>query len=464
MDYLKYYGLVVEPFSNAPVSRFYYNSKQHSEAMIKLTYAVKHMRGLAVVEGAIGTGKTTLARRMLEQLPENEYEAAMLVIVHSEITANWLLKRIALQLGVDKPAGNKLNMLSQLYKRLVEIYKQGKKAVVLIDEAQMLRTREIMEEFRGMLNLEVPERKLITFIMFGLPEISDHLKIDEPLRQRVAMRYRLQPLDLEATGHYIIHRLRMAGARKMFFTVEAIKAIHYYTRGNPRQINTCCDNALLEGFLRKQPIIDRRLIEHVAKELGLPHVPGDSTQSEVRTRDTTDMGFGASGGPAIQKDTQPQLSGTYYSVQPGTVDNVAGDTPKPEAPPAAAAEPVSAATPPPPPAPKSPSDVAQTVRRSTAVGMLNSEEKRRILEELDRSLGLTRNVSTTKPFIPKQPSTPLQKEDVEDESTVDAVANPRSTQPMLAARQKAEQENPAPQPEQDASADPDEDTTETAEG
>jgi|GEM_PF-194238 len=456
MDYLKYYGLVVEPFSNAPVSRFYYNSKQHSEAMIKLTYAVKHMRGLAVVEGAIGTGKTTLARRMLEQLPENEYEAAMLVIVHSEITANWLLKRIALQLGVEKPAGNKLNMLSQLYKRLVEIYKQGKKAVVLIDESQMLRTREIMEEFRGMLNLEVPERKLITFVMFGLPEISEHLKADEPLRQRVALRYRLKPLDLEATGHYIIHRLRMAGARKMFFTVEAIKAIHYYTRGNPRQINTCCDNALLEGFLRKQPIIDRRLIEHVSKELGLPHLPAEPQGQAVHQRSNTDMGFGSGENPAREKDTQPQLSGTYYSVQPGTVDSVAADEAQSAPAPAPAVSAKKAPAPTgepkvdmnqPAQAPAKPTPAP--VRRSTAVGMLNSEEKRRILEELDRSLGLTHKGSGTRPFIPKQPATPLQKEDVDVEESVHKDDAPRSTQPMLPA-----QDAPPPIPKPDAGDDP----------
>ena len=193
MNYLKYYGLALEPFTNAPVSRFYYNSKQHAEAMVKLMFAVHNMRGLAVVEGDVGTGKTTLARRMLEHLPEKEYEAALLVIVHSAVTADWLLRRIATQLGVDKPANNKLSLLSQLYKRLVEIYRQGKKAVVLIDEAQMLKTRELMEEFRGMLNLEVPGYKLISFVLFGLPELSDNLRIDEPLRHRVALRYTSSP-------------------------------------------------------------------------------------------------------------------------------------------------------------------------------------------------------------------------------------------------------------------------------
>ena len=172
MDYLTYYGLTAEPFSNAPLSRFYYASRQHTEAIDRLRHAVATMRGLAILIGDIGLGKTTLARRMLDALPEEEFEAALLVIVHAGITANWLLKRIAIQLGVADPADDKLAILSQLYERLRQIHEAGKRAVVLIDEAQMLASRELMEEFRGLLNLEVPDHKLITFVFFGLPEIE----------------------------------------------------------------------------------------------------------------------------------------------------------------------------------------------------------------------------------------------------------------------------------------------------
>ncbi|OFX21558.1 MAG: AAA family ATPase [Anaeromyxobacter sp. RBG_16_69_14] len=277
MNFLDYYELSQEPFSNAPVSRFYYSSGQHAQALMRLMHAVSQMKGLAVLVGDIGAGKTTLARRLLDNLPEADYEAALLVIVHSGITAQWLLRRIALQLGVDNPAEEKLALLSQLYQRLVRIYESGKKAVVLIDEAQMLDTREIMEEFRGLLNLEVPERKLLSFVFFGLPEIEENLKLDLPLAQRVALRYRLEPLTEEATEAYIRHRLRLAGAPRVPFTPAAIAAVHRSSQGTPRLINTLCDNALFEGFVARASELDEKLIERVALTLGL--APGNGVSA-----------------------------------------------------------------------------------------------------------------------------------------------------------------------------------------
>lgn len=269
MTYLDFFELSTEPFSNAPVSRFYYNSTQHSQALTRLLHSVSYMKGLSLLIGDIGAGKTTLARRMLDSLPESEYEAALLVIVHSGVTASWLLRRIALQLGVESPAQEKLALLSQIYQRLLQIYDSGKKAVVLIDEAQMLETRELMEEFRGLLNLEVPERKLISFVFFGLPEIEANLKLDPPLAQRVAMRYRLEPFTEDSTEAYVKHRLRLAGSPRMPFTPEAVAAIHAHSGGTPRVINTLCDNALYEAFLSREQSIDAPLIHQIAGNLGL---------------------------------------------------------------------------------------------------------------------------------------------------------------------------------------------------
>ena len=269
MNYLDYYELTQEPFSNAPVSRFYFNSPQHSQALVRLTHLCSQMKGLGILIGDIGAGKTTLARRLLDSLPENEYEAALLVIIHSGVTASWLLKRVALQLGVESPSEAKLTLLGQLYQRLVRIHEAGKKAVVLIDEAQMLATREIMEEFRGLLNLEVPESKLLNLIFFGLPDIEQNLQLDAPLAQRVAMKYRLEHLNADSTEAYIKHRLRLAGAARMPFTPGAVQSVHRFSNGTPRVINTLCDNALFEGYVARVPMIDEQMIERVARELAL---------------------------------------------------------------------------------------------------------------------------------------------------------------------------------------------------
>jgi type II secretory pathway predicted ATPase ExeA len=282
VNYLDYYELAQEPFSNAPVSRFYFNSPQHAQALVRLTHLCSQMKGLGILVGDIGAGKTTLARRLLDSLPEGEYEAALLVIIHSGVTASWLLKRIALQLGVESPSEDKLTLLGQLYQRLVKVYEAGKKAVVLIDEAQMLATRELMEEFRGLLNLEVPERKLLSLIFFGLPEIEQNLKLDPPLAQRVSMKYRLDHLNADSTEAYVKHRLRLAGASRMPFSPEAVRALHKFSSGTPRVINTLCDNALFEGYVARAPMIDEPMIERVARELGLDGTPKAEAPAAAR--------------------------------------------------------------------------------------------------------------------------------------------------------------------------------------
>ncbi|MBI5050023.1 MAG: AAA family ATPase [Nitrospirae bacterium] len=274
MDYLEFYNLREHPFSNAVENKFYYNSAQHAEAIVRLKYAVDTMKGLAVVVGDIGTGKTTLARRMLDELDESRYEAALLVVLHSSVTADWLMKKIAVQLGVKHPGGTKVEILGQIYERLTELHEAGLKTVVLIDEMQMLQTREIMEEFRGLLNMEVQGGKLITFIFFGLTELENILALDEPLKQRVAVRYKLKALSADITGDYIKHRLKVAGHEGGIFTQEAIRVIHLYSNGVPRLINTVCDNALLEGFLLRKKEIDKDIIESVAVSLGL-EIPED---------------------------------------------------------------------------------------------------------------------------------------------------------------------------------------------
>ena len=269
MKHYEFYGLQLDPFSNTPDNKFYYESSQHTTALAKLMYVAQSMKGLAILLGDVGAGKTTLARKLLISLPEDKYEASMLVIIHSGITADWLLKKIATQMGVENPNDDKMKLLSQLYERLVEIQEEGRSALVLVDEAQMLKDRSIMEEFRGLLNLEIPGRKFISFIFFGLPEMEDNLRQDEPLNQRVALRYELKSFHFKSTENYIKHRLRVAGAKKMLFTREAVQVIQTFSKGIPRLINNICDNALLDGMLNKVDVIGKEIVENVAKDLGL---------------------------------------------------------------------------------------------------------------------------------------------------------------------------------------------------
>ena len=286
MDYLEFYRLKEIPFANAPDLRFYYDGYQYGYTEERLIHVIDQMGGLAVVIGGMGMGKSIIARHLLDRLSTkgNEYECGLMIIVHTAITASWLLKKIAVQLGVTDPADEKVNIISQVFNRLIEIQEEGKKAVVLIDEANMMQTKEIMEEFRGLLNLEVPGKKLVTFIFFGMPELDEHLKLDEPLRQRIAVRIAFKPFPEEATKEYILHRLKIADSERgmSVFTDEALKLIHIYSKGVPRLINTICDNALLEGFLKKVEKIGPDIIEQIGGELMLKEPLPEETQEKPK--------------------------------------------------------------------------------------------------------------------------------------------------------------------------------------
>ena len=269
MGYEKFYSLKEHPFSFTTDDKFYYDSPQHSEALVKLAHAVETEKGLALLIGDIGTGKTTLSRRLLDQLIDDGIEATLLVIIHSEITSLWFLKKIALMLETPIESENKIEIITAIYHRLLDLTSKGRKVVIFIDEANMLQTKEIMEEIRGLLNLESERGKLLNFILFGLPEMEDYLKLDPPLYQRIAVRCVLEALDAKATSSYIVHRLRVAGCAKPLMTREALEKIYGYSKGVPRTINAICDNALLEGFLLKREVIEAKIIDDVSTDLGL---------------------------------------------------------------------------------------------------------------------------------------------------------------------------------------------------
>ncbi|MBP7791814.1 MAG: AAA family ATPase [Candidatus Goldbacteria bacterium] len=270
MSYEQFFKLTEQPFSTAPDSRFFFDSTPHKEALLKILHAAETMKGLMIIIGDIGTGKTLLARRALEEMEkQDQYIVSLLVMVHSEITPDWLLKRIAQQIGIEKPAGKKEELLPQFYGRLMEINETGKKAVIVIDEANMLKTKEIFEEFRGLLNIEMPGKKLLTLILIGMPDLEEHIGLDPAFQQRIAIKHCLKKLDREETYNYITYRMKVAGAQHEIFSDTALEAIYSYTTGTPRLINIICDNALFEAFLLKKDKVDLSIIESVASDFNL---------------------------------------------------------------------------------------------------------------------------------------------------------------------------------------------------
>lgn len=269
-NHLSYYGLEVEPFSIMPLTQFYYHNEQHDRAFLHLHRAVDAMKGLALVAGAIGTGKSLLARRLLESLPEEEYEVSLLVVLHSDVDSQWLIRRIAAQFGVEHHSEGKIEVISRLAKRLEEIATSGKKAAILLDEAHMLKSQDLLEELRGLLNLELPDRKLLSIVLFGMPEIDDVVQRDPALAQRTAVRCELKPFSLETVAEYIRFRLIQAGSDLELFSDDSIAKIHAYSGGVPRLVNVICDNALFEGFVRKTAFpIPSEIIDSVAEDLRL---------------------------------------------------------------------------------------------------------------------------------------------------------------------------------------------------
>lgn len=271
MSYEQFYGLKEQPFAITPDPKFFYESEQHLGALIRIQHAIDTAKGLTVMIGDIGLGKTFISRKLLDKLQseEDKYEAALLIVIHHEITAGWLLKKIGLQLGIETPAEDKSTLIGQICKRLIEIDEEGKRAVILIDEAHMFQQKEIYEELRGLLNVESSNRKLLNIVLFAPPELDQFMALDPPLVSRIGLKFTLRPLDEKATVGYIAHRMKVAGCEKQIFSEEACKAVFTNSRGIPRLINSICDNALLEGFLEKKENIDASVVENVSIDLGL---------------------------------------------------------------------------------------------------------------------------------------------------------------------------------------------------
>ena len=272
--YSKHFNLNENPFSIAPDPRYLYMSNKHREALAHLMYGLKTAGGFVLLTGEVGTGKTTVCRCLLEQLPEDINVA---FVLNPKLTSAELLATVCDELGINYQAGHNSikELVDNINHYLLDAHAHDRKTVLIIDEAQNLNT-EVLEQIRLLTNLETNQRKLLQIVMLGQPELRDQLARPElrQLAQRITARYHLGPLERGEISPYINHRLGVAGHHKKLFPDQVINRIHRLTNGIPRLINVLCDRALLGTYVEGREKVNHLTLNKAAKEVfGNPEGP-----------------------------------------------------------------------------------------------------------------------------------------------------------------------------------------------
>jgi len=267
--YLEYYGLKEMPFGLTPDPGYIFKTESHLEVLATIRYAVEHNKGLVVVTGEVGTGKTTILRAALQMFTD---EVMCVYIFNPFLTASEFFEQVADEfgLGLSKPA-SKPELLAALGRFLAERHSQNLRTVLIIDEAHGLPT-SLLEEIRLLMNFETSTEKLLQVILSGQPEL--HEVLNRPalrqLKQRVSLRCQIKPLSLFEINKYIRFRLKHAGAKNVnLFDNAAVGLIGHVSQGIPRVVNNICDNALLYGYAAGAGMITRDTIEEVVETLDL---------------------------------------------------------------------------------------------------------------------------------------------------------------------------------------------------
>lgn len=267
--YANYFGLKHAPFSISPNPRFLFMSQKHREALGHLLYGVGVGGGFVLLTGEVGTGKTTICRCLLEQMPENTDIAFVLNPLQN---AKEMLETICdeLRIAVDSDAKSLRGLSTALYKFLLANHARGRNTVLLIDEAQNLDTK-VLELIRLLTNLETNTKKLLQIIFIGQPELQVMLERPElrQLAQRITARFHIEPLNLEETQAYIRHRLQVAGlpANQVLFAPAIVRRIHRRSGGIPRLINVLCDRTLLGAYAENKTTVDKSTLSKAALEV-----------------------------------------------------------------------------------------------------------------------------------------------------------------------------------------------------
>jgi general secretion pathway protein A len=286
--YKKYYGLTRNPFELSPDPYFYFPSPRHNEALATLTYGVLNKKGFVVVTGEVGTGKTLLVRCLLDTLNRNR--VAFGFIYNPLLSVRDFLAQVLRDFGVTNVEGSKSDLLTRLNNFVLVRSWRDATTALIVDEAQLL-SWELLEEIRLLTNLETTQHKLLQIVLVGQPELDDKLdSLDlRQLKQRVGMRCRLDPLGVDELRGYIDRRLELAGASFPSATLlpeETIVAVHVYSRGIPRLVNTLCENALIAGYGRQLRQITSDIIHEVAVDLRLDVIarPSQKDSTEKKRR------------------------------------------------------------------------------------------------------------------------------------------------------------------------------------
>jgi general secretion pathway protein A len=275
--YKRFFDLRSNPFEITPDPAFLFPTTRHKEALAALYYGVRRHKGFVVLTGEVGTGKTLLVRWLLQLLKGTN--VAYAYVFNSRLSSLEFLQFIAGDLGLDTTDKTKSGLLLEFGRFLVARYQQKLTTVLVVDEAHHL-SAEVLEEIRLLTNLETAQEKLLQILLVGQPELDEKLDLVElrQLKQRIALRARLEPLDREETSGYIVRRLQTAGATSQADTIfppETIAEIYRHSGGIPRLINTICENALITAYARQLPSVPVEIINEVAKDfrLNLTHWP-----------------------------------------------------------------------------------------------------------------------------------------------------------------------------------------------
>ncbi len=265
--YREHFGLRGKPFSIAPDPRFLYMSQRHREALAHLLYGIGEGGGFVQLTGEVGTGKTTVCRCLLEQLPDNVDVA---LILNPKLTAIELVASICDELHIQYPpdVGSLKSLIDALNQHLLATHGGGRRTVLIIDEAQNLST-EVLEQIRLLTNLETSTDKLLQIILIGQPELGDLLGLHEmrQLAQRITARYHLGALTRQETKNYINHRLRICGGGGQLFAPRATNEVYRFSAGIPRLINILCDRALLGAYTENKSRVEIRTVRRAANEI-----------------------------------------------------------------------------------------------------------------------------------------------------------------------------------------------------